>query len=306
MFFNFLKKIFVALTNSIAKKNEAIKQHFYRLEKAKKWETYFKNTDDIVYNIEDGIKIHLNRNSRLTEFILFQHFEENEINFLNKFLKDGDIVFEIGANIGLHALHEAKAVGNSGKVFAFEPVPSTYNTMLANLKLNAFNNIATYNVGLSNNKGQLEMNVSSNYDAWNTLVDQSKMVANTNIYDSKIYVDLIKLDDFMMEENIDLKKISLLKIDVEGWEKFVLLGGSSFLKNESPVLMIEFDENNTWAAGYLCHELYDLLVSFGYEIFTIVDGKLKAEPKQLHYPSQNLIAIKNDGNFFRTRISFSA
>jgi FkbM family methyltransferase len=304
MAFNFLKKIFVALTNSIVKKNEAIKQHFHHLEKAKKWEVYFSNTDDIVYKIEDDIKIHLNRTSRLTEFILFQHFEENEINFLYKFLREGDIVLEIGANIGLHALHEAKAEGNNGKVFAFEPVPSTHNTMLANLKLNAFTNIATYNVGLSSSKSQLEMNVSSNYDAWNTLVDQSKMVANASIFDSKIYVDLIKLDDFIIDENIDVKKISLVKIDVEGWEKFVLLGGANFLKNESPVLMIEFDENNTWAAGYLCHELYDLLVSFGYEIFTIVDGKLKPESKQLHYPSQNLIAIKNDGNSFRTRISF--
>jgi hypothetical protein len=118
-------------------------------------------------------------------------------------------------------------------------------------------------------------------------------------------VQVIRLDDWLNENNISKEQIALIKLDVEGWEKFVLNGASGFLREQSPVLMIEFDENNAWAAGYLCHDLYDNLSDRGYKLYALNNGKLQSEPKRLHYPSQNLFAVKDDSSFYK-RLSLNA
>ena len=301
---NALRLFFLKLSNPIAKKNTAIRNHLHNLEKEEVLRKYFPADEDIIYQMDESIKIHLSKKNRLSEFILFHDFEKNEISVLLQYLKQDDIVLDIGANIGFHALFESKAVGANGQVYAFEPVPATFNLMQANIKLNNFKNILPVNLGLSDKKSELSMNVSLEYDAWNTLGDPSKMNSNASIFDGKVNVKLEKLDDFIKDGEIPIDRISFVKIDVEGWEKFVLLGGSQFFKDASPVLMIEFDEVNAWAAGYLCHELYDLLNTFGYQIYSLKNGKLFPESKKLYYPSQNLFAVKNDDSDFKTRIPF--
>jgi hypothetical protein len=89
-------------------------------------------------------------------------------------------------------------------------------------------------------------------------------------------------------------RISLIKIDVEGWEKFVILGGvEHFKRPESPVLIIEFVDQNTINAGYTCQELYQLLVSFGYTLYSIKDRILEKEHVKENYVYSNLVAAKN-------------
>ena len=299
-----IKKIFLNFTEPLVKKNTAIKNHFKNLQQQKAWKKYFSISNDIIYTLDDNLKINLNRNSRLTEYILFNDFEKEEIKFFYSYLKIGDTVLDVGANIGLHTLHAANAAGANGMVYAFEPVLDTYNLLLSNAALNDFKNIIPVNIGLSDAAEELCMNVSTGYDAWNTLSDKNKLNGNASIFDSTTVIHTQKLDEYLKSMHINQDKISLVKIDVEGWEKFVLLGGREFFMKANPVLMIEFDENNTWAAGYLCHELYDLLLSFGYRIYRLQNGKLYEEEKKLHYPSQNLFAVKANASIFRDRISF--
>jgi hypothetical protein len=91
---------------------------------------------------------------------------------------------------------------------------------------------------------------------------------------------------------IKKEKIKLIKIDVEGWEKFVLTGGATFFKCYSPLVMVEFTEKNTFDAGYLVHEIYDIMLEFGYSWYRYKNNQLIPEDKRLHYPYDNLIAKK--------------
>ena len=109
-----------------------------------------------------------------------------------------------------------------------------------------------------------------------------------NVAFKKINVDT--LDQFVAEKNIE--HLDLIKIDVEGWEKFVLLGAEDILTNYSPIIMMEFTESNTFSAGYMVQDLYDILVAKGYIWHEIINGELHPSPKKLHYPYNNLIAIK--------------
>jgi FkbM family methyltransferase len=289
-----IKSIFLWGTNPLVLKNVVIKENKLKVSKKKLIDKYFPNDQlEIQFKTKSEIQINLQRQSRLTEYILLENFEEAELAFIRSFLNNGDIVFEIGANIGLHALEEACVVGTLGKVYAFEPSPQTFELLKRNILLNNFSNISAHNIGLSNKKSKMNLNVSKNYDAWNTLVDKIKLLNNSEIFEETVEVDLNTLDDFINENNIEKSKIKLIKIDVEGWEKFVIEGGHDFLVEYTPLLMVEFDENNTWAAGYTGQHLYDQIISYGYSIYRLENGKLISEPKRLHYPSQNLFALKN-------------
>ena len=224
--------------------------------------------------------------SRLIHF----GFENDEIEFVTKYVKAGDIFIDIGANIGLFSLVASPIVGLQGKVISYEPTPKTYNRFIENIKLNRITNINAKNIGLSDSESYLNLNISdSGYDAWNTFAPNE--VGNKSKFTSTVNVKVMTLDQELDELN--KANISLVKIDVEGWEKFVLLGGESFFRKYSPVVMIEFTEENTFAAGYYVYELFDLLLDWGYKWYSYNDHNLIPEIKRLRYPYTNLIAIKN-------------
>ncbi len=249
------------------------------------WKTQFSNQEYIQFDINERVKIKLFRDSKLCELIYFG-FEKQEQLFLSSVLNKGDYFIDIGANIGLFTLIAADIVGRSGRVIAFEPTPETYRRLLGNIELNKFDNIDAYSIGLSNSPQKLKFNISSNgYDAWNSFANS----VCSNLQE-QIDVNVSTLD--LVLDKYEKSKIKLVKIDAEGWEKFILQGGTNFLSNYSPQLLVEFTEQNTFDAGYMVQEIYDYMVDLGYMWYRIDNGTLIKVEKQLHYPYENLVARK--------------
>lgn len=260
--------------------------------KEKNWLQQFKNEDKFLYNLTDDINIYLYKNSILSKLI-FSGFEDNEISFLLRYLKFSDIFIDIGSNIGLYALYAAKLIGRNGKVIAFEPTPETYKRLQENIQLNDFEKIIVpQNIGLSDKEGTMKLNSFANgYDAWNTFATPSERFNG-----EQIDVSVDTLDNSLEKTKLPIGGIALIKIDVEGWETYVLKGAKKLLSTEdSPVLLVEFTEEYAFAAGSNCYELYDLIRSFGYKWYTYnkETNELYPEPKRIHYPYNNLIAIKD-------------
>ena len=254
--------------------------------KDKKWSEKFSNHSSLLYELDNTIKINLYKASILSRLI-FEGFEKDEIEFMTKVIKEGDILIDVGANIGLFSLIASKIVGKYGKVISFEPSPQSYLRLLENIDTNNFTNIEARNIGLSDKQGKLTLNLSeSGFDAWNTFA-----TGEMDKFQNSIEVNVSTLDEELRQINKD--KISFIKIDVEGWEKFVLEGGKEILQNYSPTLLIEFTETNTFAAGYSVHELYDAMINLNYAWYRYINGRLIFEEKKLHYPYDNLIATKN-------------
>jgi len=276
---------------SLNKYVQNYKDHQQKLE-SKNWAKLFETNDSIKVELEPDLYIYHFKDSELSKMI-YKGFEKDEIQFVKNYLKIGDTFFDIGANVGLYSIVAAKIVGNKGKVFAFEPTPTTFSRLLMNVSLNDFSDIVICNnIGLSDKAGTLRMNVSScGYDAWNTFA-----LSNKGILDTQIDVPVETLESYIRNNNISHDHIALLKIDVEGWEKFVILGAEDLLKKDNaPALIVEFTEENAFIAGTNCYELYDLIVSFGYKWYKYdtINNQLIPEPKKLHYPYLNLIAIKD-------------
>lgn len=257
----------------------------------KEWLLNFKGKDFIIHPLEEGLNIKLYNDSVLSKLI-FEGFETDEIVFLNTFLDPGDTFIDIGANVGLFSLYASKKVGPQGSVIAFEPSSATSQRLLENIQLNGLKNISVFKLGLSDKSEILELNISINgYEAWNTFVKSAD-----DKFSRTEKVQVKSFDDFCRENAFSTDKVALIKLDVEGFEINVLKGASGLLsKEEAPVFMVEYTDDNALAAGHCCHEIYKLLNSYGYEwyAFNAIDGKLTYEPMRLNYPYKNLIAIKD-------------
>jgi FkbM family methyltransferase len=286
---NFLKRPFYNIAGKISKtmRNFQIQEDNKIIQSVNEsWNKLFINKEFFEFNLNNKVKINLYKDSILSRLI-YDGFEKEETDYLSDVLNEGDVFVDIGANVGLFSLLASKIVGGEGKVLCFEPTPVTFSRLIENVKLNDFKNIHIKNLGLSDKQGKLNFYVSNNgHDAWNSFAP-----SQDNKLESSIEVPVSTMD--IEFKDIDKSKIKLVKIDVEGWEKFVLYGGKDFLVNYNPTVMVEFTEENTFNAGYPVHDIYDIMQNYGYVWYTLANGKLVKETKKMYYPYNNLIAVKN-------------
>jgi hypothetical protein len=90
--------------------------------------------------------------------------------------------------------------------------------------------------------------------------------------------------------------VTMMKIDVEGWESRVLAGGREMLsRSDSPLLQVEFTDDAAQAAGSSCRALYESLESLGYRMYVYDAGRrtLAQDGLRDRYPYVNLLAVKN-------------
>lgn len=198
------------------------------------WECCRFWNHEIPFLFDDTFTIQLRPNegvSRLTFY--FGTSEPDLFSFYNAFFKDGMVVIDAGANIGLHTLFIAKRVAPSGKVFSFEASPKNFARLVENAARSSLKNISTYPVALGDSRGVVFIHENPG--------DSSRSrISEAN---SGISVKMVRLDDFCREAS--LTSVDFLKLDVEGCEMRVLQGAESlFSKGLCRVLQIEFDPSN--------------------------------------------------------------
>jgi FkbM family methyltransferase len=265
-----------------------------------RWMLVAGRNRNFVSGLQPGLKIRLHGDSELCHLIYCRHFEAHEREFLNRFLRPGDVFVDVGANIGLFTLIAAERVGPKGKVLAFEPAAKTFGRLVDNVGLNKLSNVECFRLALSDSRGHLQLTASKDgYDAWNSLAK----VALGELRETEL-VEVIEWDQFAGSRDLSGGSVTMMKIDVEGWESRVLEGGKEFfIGSDAPVLQVEFTDDAAEAAGSSCHALYERLQNYGYEMFVYDAGKgrLVRESRRAKYPYLNIIAAKNP-DFINSRI----
>ena len=152
---------------------------------------------------------------------------------LQRSLRPGDLMLDLGANFGLHALYAARLVGAEGHVFAFEPVPRNLRLLERNLRLSQLTDrVTVVPKAVSNAPAPfLEMFLPNESVA---VVASLRPVASPG--GGKVRVPNMRLDDFPLPADHPLR---LMKVDVEGAELEVLQGGVTLLRQRKPVLLVE-------------------------------------------------------------------
>jgi FkbM family methyltransferase len=190
----------------------------------------------LITDFDSDIKLSLKPNSsagQLEYFLYYDAYDQVNFNFLRKFLKPGMVVVDIGANIGVYSLFFSKYVGKTGHVVSFEPYKQTFQHLLYNCKINDVNNIFQYNLAISNSNESRSFYRDAINDGANSFVQQDNMAGSETI--STVIFDEI-WEDFL---NKKFNKIDLIKIDVEGWEIFVLKGMVKTVTENSPLILME-------------------------------------------------------------------
>lgn len=252
----------------------------------------FYNKTDFIYYLNKNTKISLNKNSIISKYIL-NDFEYDEVQLIHQVVKKNDIVLDIGAHIGFYTLQLANIVGNQGTVYAYEASPKNYSLLKKNIGLNNFNNIVTKNIAISNNYNNY-LNIYENslqFDAFNSINYAIEKNASMHTINSTT------IDNEIAINNIDQNKISFIKIDVEGWEYFVLSGATNLIEAQLPILfMVEFSTINENSID-LNKKVYDFMTQFQYEWYDF-----KVANKALKKIA--FIDIKENCNLFAIHASF--
>lgn len=160
----------------------------------------------------------------------YGEFSEGENLLFAQICRRGDVVVEIGSNIGAHTLALSAMVGPTGRVHAFEPQRIVFQTLCANMALNSVTNVECQQLALSSEDGIVKIP--------DLAYDQENNYGGMEIsrFESGVDVPMRRLDQVL-----SLSSCRLLKIDVEGMEHPVIRGANAFIATHRPFLYVEND-----------------------------------------------------------------
>jgi len=166
-------------------------------------------------------------------------------------LRPGMTFYDVGANVGFHAVLAARLVGNDGQVHCFEPLPENVERIHHNARLNHFSQITVHPVALAQIDSMAEFRVSERptFGALsNSPIAVDKQVGT-------IEVAVRRLDAFFEESN--LPGPNVIKVDIEGSEIDFLAGAETVIRRYRPLLLVELHGTNSGVAGWLTRLSYD-------------------------------------------------
>lgn len=152
---------------------------------------------------------------------------EKQRAFINH-IQPGQVVFDIGAHVGFYTLLSSTLVGESGRVFAFEPYPPNAEQLHRHLLLNKVRNVEVVEAAVSDRVGSRDFQIAENSSMGH--LSNKQMSGNT------VQVRTIALDQYMVDEG--LPRPDVIKVDVEGEEFNVLQGAAKVFETGSVKLFL--------------------------------------------------------------------
>ena len=184
---------------------------------------------------------------------LYGEWAEAECALLRDYIGEGNVVLDVGANIGTHMLFFANVVGPTGRVYAFEPQHEIFQIMAGNAALNGLRNVRAIRAAVGDRHGELryaqpDYAVADNFAAFSFTSPRT----TEGVHETA---------PVMTVDEMELERVDLIKIDVEGMELPVLVGAEQTLARCTPVIYAE----NTDAGRSVTVATW--LLDRGYRIF---------------------------------------
>lgn len=196
----------------------------------------------------------------MTNYVLQEQgdYFEDEIKFLRKLIQPGQVVVDVGANLGVYTLSLAKCVGDSGRVVAFEPAPHTALLLRASIEANGYSNVDVEECALSDTLGELRFAIENSSEL-------NRVLEPGESSDNAIVVKVSTLDHIQLAHQ--LHDVYFLKLDAEGQEESIIKGGERLLRNQSPIVMMEIAHGESINAS-----LVDRILGHGYNTYRLLPG----------------------------------
>jgi FkbM family methyltransferase len=162
-------------------------------------------------------------------YYYYGYYEPGTIAVMQKSLCPGDVFIDAGASVGQMSFVASDIVGDDGLVLSFEPHKHRYAQLIDGIALNKIVNIRAYNIGLGKEKTVVPLYT----DVYSPTM--LPVARGSNFQEAKVDT----LDAVLMKEHVS--EVRMLKIDVEGFEREVLLGSRTLLSSSNaPILSVEY------------------------------------------------------------------
>lgn len=172
----------------------------------------------------------------------------------------GDTIVEIGANIGTETVGFSDIVGISGKVFAFEPLPSNIDALKQTLCLARYQNVTIFPFAVGDECKRVTFALPPT-----TCSGVGHIVGKGENPESTINVECVTVDSLSDR----LGRISMISIDAEGADLMVLRGAKACIMKDKPNIVIEANPRFLENSGFNVSDLYHEIKELGYNIFEI-------------------------------------
>jgi len=177
-------------------------------------------------------------------------------------LAPGTVVFDIGANVGHFTVAFARAVGETGRVYAFEPNPRMVARLSSHIALNRLQNVTVVSMALGDQSASMELSVPPGDDpgSGTLLADWRR---DHQVETHRVPVE--RLDDYVRHNQIG--RVDFIKLDVEGFEPRVLAGAEETIRRFRPRMLVEVFDLALRGGGSSADALLDLLQGLGYQLY---------------------------------------
>ncbi|MGX5804449.1 FkbM family methyltransferase [Bradyrhizobium sp. Arg314] len=198
----------------------------------------------IYFHTSDGHRFFLDANDHHITLHVLEHgcWEDHVRDAMMQILEPGSTFIDVGSNVGLHTLFAGSIVGQTGKVYAFEPLPHLYGTLKLNVDVNGMGNvIKTHQLAVADTE---EVKSFSNFRSHSAMSGFTVPQVRLDIFDEagNSSVEVIQVSTITLDKMFAGQKIDGLKIDVEGYETLVLRGAKAVIRNNRDIkLIIEWD-----------------------------------------------------------------
>lgn len=209
---------------------------------------------DALAVLKDGRRLQCRLADRTQRTMYFGLFEPSETRLLKELLRPGATFIDVGAHIGWFTTAASRCVGEAGTVIACEPYPANAALLAANLARNQCANVRVVRAAVGSQRGSLVLAAAGGDSGAVTALDWAR--------DGRVEVPVVTLDELAAVPG----PVTLLKVDVEGWEAHVLKGAVETLPRTEYVL-IEINRHALKKAGSSPEEIFSLLKEAGFTGF---------------------------------------
>ena len=204
------------------------------------------------------------------------YFEPKLTKIVKNLVSEGNYCLDVGANIGYYTVLLSKLIGSKGIVHAFEPTNNYKTILYDNIRENNISNVIVHDYALSNKEEELSIYIG----------ECSATIHPTNNITKQEKINTRKLDDIVT--TLDLKKLDIIKVDIDGHEPFFLEGAWKTIEKYNPYILLEISHENYYQSNIFAWDFYRMLKEKEYYIFSEND---------LHEFVDELDFLKECGNF---------
>jgi len=253
-------------------------RRFGRLGRAVRWQVRKRVARTAkVIQLANGMRFKAYPDCVVSSALVYSEWPEYwELRFVRQFLQPGEAIIDVGANVGHISLLLADIAGPEN-IFAFEPTPISFRRLVENWALNGWGNTRLFPCAVGRACGLVRVPDTTRPETKNS-------IAGAPAAGRTVEVPLVTLDSF--RPHWSGRRVGLLKIDVEGYEREVFAGARDLLREDRPRLVM-FES----LQGSVDSEVAPALRNARYKVFQLDEA---GRPELDRASAQNLFAVPEE------------